>query len=255
MPLDVRGQNYRSLFQQQIHFLISKPQHNRSPSVKRQTWTITISTEKRQTFVGLLFLTELPSKSFPWWKFLQETEAKSQHFQMQRCRMSHLVLPVTLNSPSQAGHAVVLQFVLRKSAFSIIQLFSRSMLPFSGQSRKKDGQTEESRVWLRWYSTDSVQDDNVFFCLFVRTWWMVALLFRRPPAHHQLSRCHGAERSAGPCLYSEKEIMTQTESKGPSMIPPSILHIRTWAAATLTRGGKRRGRFNWSGTSGDQSVY
>lgn len=112
MPLDVRGQNYRSIFQQQIHFLISKPQHNRSPSVKRQTWTITISTEKRQTFVGLLFLTELPSKSFPWWKFLQETEAKSQHFQMQRCRMSHLVLPVTLNSPSQAGHAVVLLFVL-----------------------------------------------------------------------------------------------------------------------------------------------
>lgn len=88
MPLDVRGQNYRSIFQQQIHFLISKPQHNRSPSVKRQTWTITISTEKRQTFVGLLFLTELPSKSFSMVKVSAGNRSKIATFS--DAEMSHV---------------------------------------------------------------------------------------------------------------------------------------------------------------------
>lgn len=72
MLVDVQGQNYRSIVLQQIHFLISKPQHNKSPSVKRQTWTITISTEKRRTFVGLLFLIELPYKSFTMVKLSAE---------------------------------------------------------------------------------------------------------------------------------------------------------------------------------------
>lgn len=54
----------------------------------------------------------------------------------------------------------------------------------------------------------------------------------------------------------KKEWHRQRAKVHPWLFPhPSILHILTWAAATLTRGGKRRGRFNWSGTSGDQSVY
>lgn len=88
MPLDVRGQNYRSIFQQQIHFSISKPQHYRPPSVKRQTWTITISTEKRQTFVGLLFLTELPSKSFSMVKVSAGNRSKIATFS--DAEMSHV---------------------------------------------------------------------------------------------------------------------------------------------------------------------
>lgn len=101
-----------------------------------------------------------------------------------------------------------------KSVCFIIQLFSCSMLPFIGQSRKKVGHTEESCVWLRWYSTDSVRDNDIVF--------FVGLL------EHDAVYCSNTrllisscpdvmEWSAPACLYSEKEKLTQTESKSPSV--------------------------------------
>lgn len=172
-----------------------------------------------------------------------ETEAQPEHFQMQRCCMSHLVLLVFLNSSSHAGHDAALLFVLGKSAFSIIQFLSCSMLPFIGQSRRKVGDTEESCVWLRWYSIDRVQDNDIVFFVYLLEHGNTPLL---------ISSCPGVmEWSAPACLYSEKERMTDREQKSSVTGSPSILHILTWAAATLTRGGKRRGRFNWSGTSGE----
>lgn len=108
--LDVQGQNYRSTFQQRIRFSISKPQHKNSPSVKRQTWTITRSTEKKRKDwfffyrPTLGFFLSRPKNLLPWWNFLQVTEAKkSEHFQMQRRSMSHSVLAVFPSSP--AGRA------------------------------------------------------------------------------------------------------------------------------------------------------
>lgn len=214
---------------------------------------MTITTEKKTDFCWPALLDWVATQIFCH----GETAAIPEHFQMQRGRTSHLVLPVFLNSSLHAGHSEALLFVLEKSAFSIIQLFSCSTLPFIGQSRKEVGHTEESCVWLRWCSTDSVRDNNVVFLFICSTMMHWTVQTPPPPFPPLISSCPGVmEWSAPACLYSEKERMTPTESKSPSgTVSPSILHILIWAAATLTGGGKRRGRFNWSGTSGDQSVY
>lgn len=90
-------------------------------------------------------------------------------------------------------------------------LFFNAAIDWTKQ--KKVGLTEESCVWLRWYSTDSVQDnDIVFFCLFVRSWCIV--LFKHPPAHLQLSRCHGVEC---PCLSLQWERKNDTDREQKSI--------------------------------------
>lgn len=64
---------------------------------------------------------------------------------MQRCSMSHSVVAVFL--PRQLA---VFYCFIEKSAFlffpPVVQLVTRSMLPFIGESRKKVGHTEESCV-------------------------------------------------------------------------------------------------------------
>lgn len=104
----------------------------------------------------------------PWWN-----RSKTETFS--GAEMSHVPFGTScfFNSSSQAGRDAALLFVLGKSAFSIIQLLSYSMLPFIGQSRKRVGHTVESCVWLRWYSTDGVRDNDIVFfvCLLEHDAW------------------------------------------------------------------------------------
>lgn len=173
---------------------------------------MTITTEKKTDFCWPALLDWVATQIFCH----GETAAIPEHFQMQRGRTSHLVLPVFLNSSLHAGHSEALLFVLEKSAFSIIQLFSCSTLPFIGQSRKEVGHTEESCVWLRWYSTDSVRDNNVVFLFICSTMmhWTVQTPPPLPPAHLQLSRCHGVEC---PCMSLQWERKNDTDREQKSI--------------------------------------
>lgn len=195
--------------------------------------------------------------------------------------MSHSVFLVFfLNSSTQqnwAGGAKASLFISRRSAFPTTQLSAPSMLRayWSKQNESQDGHIR-GVMWLvemiLHRERTVVQDDNIIFFSFfflVWTWCIVVPLFRPPPPSPAVqtqsslptggeSGVWGAEWRTCFCLYIEKERRRQSEKKSIhpcSFHPPLHVQTRGCCNADWWARGERRDGFNWSGISGDQSMY
>lgn len=111
-----------------------------------------------------------------------------------------------------------------------------------------------------------VQDDNiVIFFFFVWTWCIVVPLFI--PSRPSGGGSQGCEEQDGVenlflSLQWERENETEREKVLPSVLPSAFFpptpprpRPRGCCNADRWARGERRGGFNWSGISGDQSVY
>lgn len=170
-----------------------------------------------------------------------------------------------------AGCAKASVCISRRPAFPTTQLSSPSMLRvyWSKQNESQDGHIEVSCDWLRWYSTESELLSKMtissFFFFFVWTWCIVVPLFIPPRPSGGGSQ--GCEEQDGVenlflSLQWERENETEREKVLPSVLPSAFFpptpprpRPRGCCNADRWARGERRGGFNWSGISGDQSVY
>lgn len=174
MLLDTEGLNHRSFFCQTatvFFFYISKRKTSISPSLNRQAWTITISTEKKEKKKH--FLLAFPNfwvsccRSNSFFSIakhsLYKQNQKSQQKVLRCTNMSHVPFLYFLFFTPQllsswAGRAKDSQFISRRICISpTAQLPSPSMLCvyWSKQNESQDGHIEVSCDWLRWYSAES----------------------------------------------------------------------------------------------------
>lgn len=263
---------------------------NVSPSLDRQAWTITISTEKKKKikpfFVGLpqFWVSCRKCNSFFHCKtFSVRTESKSQQKFLRCTNMSHVLyflfffprlFHIRELSRSCAGDSL---FISRGFAFPTTQLSSPLLLRvyWSKQNESQDGHIEVSCDWLRWYSTESelLSEKTIssFFNFFFLVWtWCIVVPPFRPrtlPSHLQLSRCSplrpqvGSQGWSGFFVFTVRKREWDRERKRESIHPcsfhppPPRPKPRGCCDADWWARGERRGGFNWSGISGDQSMY
>lgn len=149
---------------------------------------------------------------------------------------------------------------------------------WSKQNESQDGRVEVSCDQLRWYlSTESVQHENIFLFFFFLSLNMKHCSFTVSPSHPTCScpdavlyprrwgvrdvRESRVEWRTCSGLHDEKESTRQREKKRktPSIrvLSSTLPHRHTDGCCTADRWarGERRGGFNWSGISGNQSVF
>ena len=162
--------------------------------------------------------------------------------------------------------------ISRRPAFPTTQLSSPSMLRvyWSKQNESQDGHIEVSCDWLRWYSTESellskmtISSFFFFFCL--NTMHCSSTIHSSTPSGGGSQGCEeqdGVENLFFVFTVRKREWDRERKSpSNPSFHPRSfhpLLHApqpRGCCNADRWARGERRGGFNWSGISGDQSVY